>query len=115
MLPAVRTCNAGWHLSAEGVAYDFQGLCSPGELPSQQSSRTCDVPYYRHEGSNVFYDTRGYCDPAKTQQSGATGDTGGIGGTITSMLLWGGLAYGAYYLWTNRKSIFGSSTSTAAA
>jgi hypothetical protein len=109
MLPASRICNAGWHLSAEGVAYDFQGLCSPGELPSQQSARTCDVPYYRHQsGVNVFYDTRGYCDPAKTQQSGAqdavTG--GGLGGTITTMLLWGGLAYGAYYLWKNRKSVF---------
>jgi len=95
------------------MAYDFQGLCSPGELPSQQSSRTCDVPYYRHAaGVNVFYDTRGYCDPTKTQQSGA-GDAGGLMGNVGSLLMWGGIAYGAYYLWTHRKTMFGSSPAAA--
>lgn len=85
------------------MAYDFQGLCEPGELPSQQSSRTCDVPYYRYSGTNVFYDTRGYCDPAKTQLPGQdTGSTFNIG----TILLYVGIAAVGYYVWMHRKTIF---------
>lgn len=101
ILAANRQCYAGWHLSPQGMAYDFQGLCQPGELPSQQSSRTCDVPYYRYSGTNVFYDTRGYCDPARTQQPGAS--TSAF--NWTPFLIVGAGVVG-WYVWTHRKAIF---------
>lgn len=101
IIAANRQCYAGWHLSPQGMAYDFQGLCQPGELPSQESSRVCDVPYYRYSGTNVFYDTRGYCDPAKTQLPGQ-------GGTSFNWtpFLYVGIAVVGWYVWTHRKTIF---------
>lgn len=103
MIATTRQCYAGWHVSAEGLAYDFQGLCQPGELPAQQSSRVCDAPFYRHStSSNVFYDTRGYCDPSKSafQPSGGTVQVG------TSWIWYLALGVGGYMIWKYRKRIF---------
>lgn len=102
IIATARQCYAGWHLSPQGVAYDFQGLCQPGELPSQQSSRVCDVPYYRYSGTNVFYDTRGYCDPAKTQLPGTSTPT--AGGYSWFLILGAGVV--GWWVWTNRKKLF---------
>lgn len=103
IIATTRQCYAGWHLSPEGVAYDFQGLCQPGEMPSQQSSRTCDVPYYRAAGSNVFYDTRGYCDPAKTQ---LPGEPPGSKDWIWTLVMVAGVGLVGYWVWKNRRRIF---------
>ena len=36
-----------------------------------------------------------------------TGMFGDWGGIVGKVLLWGGLAYGAYWLWTNRSTVAG--------
>ena len=100
-----RFCYAGWHLDSMGVAYDFQGRCDPGQLPSQVSNRRCEVPYYAHEGSTgIYYDVKGYCDPTYTLIPGIKPS---ILGTTSSSWVWylaGGV--GVYLIWKNRKRIF---------
>lgn len=103
-----RTCYAGYTISPTGEAYDFAGQCLPGGDVGQYSSRMCQLPYYTHSSGGTYYDIKGFCDPTKTPIPGQGGGiTEGLGGTIGKVLLWGGLAYGAYYLWQNRSKVKG--------
>jgi hypothetical protein len=102
-----RPCFAGWTLAPTGEAYDFQGRCVVGGDTGQDSSRMCRLPYYQHSAGGAYYDIQGFCDPTKTALPGQGGIADGLGGTIGKVLLWGGLAYGAYYLWTNRTKVKG--------
>ena len=60
----------------------------------------------------LTYDNYGYCNPAMsattaTAPAASTDMFGDWGGVLGKVLLWGGLAYGAYWLWTNRSTVAG--------
>lgn len=95
---------------------------TPETWQAGPASRPCEGSYYQHPmsaadyqyqaaittyGSGVpaqtgpiYYDDKGHCVPYS-----ATILTDS-GWSIWTLLFWAGLAYGGYYVWTHRKTIF---------
>jgi hypothetical protein len=76
--------------------------------PGMTSVRPCQGQFYQHSsGANVFYDDFGYCTPQYEGIPASTAVTVTSTFDWTTLLLYGALAFGAYYFWTHRKTLLG--------